>query len=193
MGHLIVIELAKVLHIHFALFRIGHSGKSVELRPRGFGVLHGADHVAELAYAGRFNQNAIRGKLFQYLVQRLGKIPHQAAADAPGVHLGDIDTGFLQKAAVNANFAKFIFNEYQLLPGISFFNEFFNQCGFSSSKKTGKNINLRHTFLSPILLLTGRLYRPKIACTLKENYTPVLQKIQCPGAKPASVKKPSPF
>ena len=58
---LIVKELSKVLHIHFAFFRIYYSNEVVHYDP---GILchplYGFDHVRELSYSGRLNDDTIR-------------------------------------------------------------------------------------------------------------------------------------
>ena len=141
---LIVIELAEILHIHFALVRIGYRCKSVQLCALRLGILYGADHIAQLSHAGGFDQNAVRVELVQHLMQSLPKVTNQAAADAAGVHLGNIDAGILQKAAVNSDLAEFIFNQNQLLPSISLFDQLFNQGCFTGTQKTGENINFCH-------------------------------------------------
>ena len=51
----------------------------------------------------------------QHLPQRLAEVAHQGAADAAGVHLGDLDAGVLEKAAVNADLTELIFDQNDLL------------------------------------------------------------------------------
>ena len=50
-----------------------------------------------------------------YLLQGLLKITYQRAADTAGIELLYLHTGFLHKAAVNGNLAKFIFNQGNLV------------------------------------------------------------------------------
>ena len=50
-----------------------------------------------------------------YLTQGFSEITYQRAADAPGVHLTDLDAGFFEESAVNANLPELIFDQYDLL------------------------------------------------------------------------------
>ncbi|MPM73159.1 hypothetical protein SDC9_120135 [bioreactor metagenome] len=56
-------------------------------------ALHRANHVRQFTHAGRLNQNAVGRILGQHLFKCLAKVTHQAAADAAGVHFGDLDAG----------------------------------------------------------------------------------------------------
>ena len=109
-GDLVVEEFAEILLIHLALLGIYHSGKAVQFHIMGMDILHSTNDIAELSDTGRLNDNPIRVILFQYLEQCLSEIAYQTTANAAGVHLCDFHTGILQKAAVNADLAKFIFN-----------------------------------------------------------------------------------
>ena len=116
--NLIIIELAKVLHIDLDLCGVRHSDKAVQLHIRnlGGGILHRHNHIAELANAGGLNQNPVRLKLGLNILEGLVEVPHQRTADASGGHLADLHAGLLQKAAVNADLTELIFDEHQLLP-----------------------------------------------------------------------------
>ena len=92
--------------------------------------------------------------LVQHFFERLTEIAHEAAANAAGIHLGHFDAGFFQKAAVNADFAKLVFNQYQLFALISFFNQLFNERRFACTQKAGKNCNFCH---NKLLLSFGKL------------------------------------
>lgn len=48
---LIIIEFAKIFHIHLALVGIDHSGKTVQDNTVHMEILHGADHIAEFTDA----------------------------------------------------------------------------------------------------------------------------------------------
>ena len=54
--------------------------------------------------------------LIQHLLQRTAEITHKAAADAAGIHLGDLNPGLLEKAAVNTDLSEFILDQHQLFP-----------------------------------------------------------------------------
>ena len=107
--HLIVKELTEVFHINAGFIGIHHGGEGVEANLT-LHLLHGADDVAELADARRLDENTVGGIFRQHLCQRFGEITHQRAADAAGIHFGNIDAGILQKSAVDADLAKLIFN-----------------------------------------------------------------------------------
>ena len=144
---LVVIELAEVLHIHFALVCIGNGGEAIQRNVFHVQVLHGTDHIAQLAYAGRLDQNAVRVVGLQHLTQRLAEVAHKAAADAALAHLGDFNAGVLQKAAVNGNLAKLVFDEDELFALKSFGDQLADQRGFACAEEAGKNIDFRHILM----------------------------------------------
>ena len=147
---LVVVELAEVLHVHLHLGGVGHGGKAVEghLGLIGDGVLHRHDDIGELAHAGGLDKDAVGMELGLYLPQGLAEVTHQGAADASGAHLGDLDAGLLQKAAVNADLAELIFNEHQLLPLEGLREELFDEGRLSGSQKSGDNVNFGHDIKS---------------------------------------------
>ncbi len=114
-------------------------------------VLHRPDHVAQFPDAGGLDENPVRMELPQHLLKGLPEIPHQAAADAAGVHLRDLDPRILQKAAVDGDLAKLVFNEHQLLSLKSLLDQFSDQRRLPCPQESGKNIYFRHMkrFLSP--------------------------------------------
>ena len=154
--HLVVEELAEVLHVDPGLGGVHHGDEAVELKLRGLLLhpLHGGDHVGQFSYAGGLDDDAVGGVVLQHLLQGGAEVAHQGAADAAGVHLGDLHAGVLQKAAVNADFAKLVFNQYQLFALISFFNQLFNERRFACTQKAGKNCNFCH---NKLLLSFGKL------------------------------------
>ena len=114
-AHLVVKELAEVLHIHFALFRINDGGEAVEL---GICVLHGrggANNVGQLADARGLDDDAVGVVFVDDRGQRLGEITDEGAADAARIHLGDLNTCLLQKSAVDTDLAELVFDENDLL------------------------------------------------------------------------------
>ena len=141
---LVVVELAEVLHIHLDLARVGH-GHGVAQRDLVIRHLaHSGDDVGQLAHAGRLDQNTVGMVLGNDLLQRLAKIAHQRAADAAGVHLGDVDAGILQKAAVNADLAELVLDQHQLLPLVAFGDHLFDQGRLARAEEAGENINFCH-------------------------------------------------
>ena len=145
---LVVEELTEVLHIHLALVGVGHGGEAVEDGLLHFQPLNGADNVGQLAHTGGLDQDAVGVVLLQHLTQGFAEIAHQTAADTAGVHLGDLDAGILQKAAVNADLTELVLDEHQLFALIGFLNELLDQRGLTGAQKAGKNVDLGHTFAS---------------------------------------------
>ena len=144
--HLIVVKLAKVFHVDLHLGRVRHGDKAVQHHLRSFldGVLYGGNHVAQLAHAGGFNQNAVGVKLLLHILERLVEIAYQRAANAPGGHLGDLHAGIFQESAVNGDLTKFVLNQHQLFALIGFRQQLFDERCFPSSKKAGNNVDLCH-------------------------------------------------
>ena len=142
---LVVVELAEVLHIDLHLAGIHHRNGIAQRHIFADDLIHGADDIGQLANTGGLNEDPVGMVLRNHLLQRLAEVTHQTAADAAGVHFGDIDACILQEAAVNANFAKLIFNEHQFLTGIAFCDQLFDQRGLTGTQEAGENINFCHS------------------------------------------------
>ena len=144
---LVIIELAKVLHIHFDLVHIGHSHKAVQADRQGLAhTLNSAGHITQLANAGRLDQDAVRMISLHDLFQRLTEVAHQGAADAAGVQLVDLNASLTHKAAVNADLAEFVFDQHNLFTLERFLDELFDQGRFACTQKAGENINFSYLF-----------------------------------------------
>ena len=142
---LVIVELAEVLHIHLDLVHIGHGDKAVQLHIQMLRyALHGAGHIAQLAHAGRLNDNAVGVVLLHHLLQRGAEIAHQRAADAAGVQLVDLDAAFLQETAVNADLAELVLDQHHLLACKGLGDQLFDQSGFAGAKEAGEDINFSH-------------------------------------------------
>ena len=141
--HLVVIELAKVLHINLDLAGIRNSYGVAQFHI-GY-LFHSADDIGQLTNTGGLDDHTVGMILGNNLLQSLAEIAHQAAADATGIHLSDVDTGILQEAAVDADLAEFIFDENQLLATVSFCDHFLDKGGFTGTQKAGVNIDLCHS------------------------------------------------
>ena len=143
--HLVVVELTEVLHIHLDLACIGnrHGVAQGDLIVGHF--VHCADDIGQLAHTGGLNENPVGVVLLDNLFQSLAEVAHQRAADAAGVHLGNVDARILKETAVNADFAELIFNQHQLLSLVTFGNQLFNQRSLAGAQKSGKNINFCHS------------------------------------------------
>ena len=152
--HLIVVEFAEVFHIHLHPRGIRHGDKGIQFHVRHIlhRVLHCQNHIRQLAHAGGLDQNAVRRELLFHILQRPAEITHQGAADAPGGHFADLHAGLLQKAAVNADLAKLVFNDNQLFALIGFFQQLFNQRCLACAQKAGYDVYFCHDNASfPIL------------------------------------------
>ena len=144
--HLVGVELAKVFQVDLRFGRIGHGNRAAQRHLRDLlrHILNSPDYIGQLAYAGRFNENAVRMKLLHDFFQRLAKVAHQGAADAPGIHLGDFHPCILQKAAVDADLAELILNEDNSFALQSFIQQFFDESGFSGAQKAGDYVYFCH-------------------------------------------------
>ena len=78
------------------------------------------------------------------LLQSLGKIADQAAADAARVHLVDLYARILKKSAVDADLPEFIFDKHEILSGKGFGNHLLYESRLAGPQKSGKNIDLGH-------------------------------------------------
>ena len=144
-------ELAEVLDVHAALHRVRDRHKAAHLR-LGNVLLHAldrADDVGELAHAARLDEDAVGMILVDHLAQRDAEIAHQRAADAAGVHLGDLDAGLLHEAAVDADLAEFVFNQDDLLAGKGLGQQLLDERRLARAEKAGKNIDLCHDASTP--------------------------------------------
>ena len=130
---LIIVKLAKVLHIDLDLAGIHHSHFAAQDHIVIGDLFHGSNYIRQLAHTGGLDHDSVRVIIGNHLGQRLAKITHQAATDTAGIHFGDIDTCILQKTAVNADLAEFIFDQHQLLPCIALGNHFLDKGGFTGA------------------------------------------------------------
>ena len=141
---LVAVKFPEVFQVNFALCGVCDSDEAAEADIRSRNALHRTDHVAELAYAGRLNEDAVGLIICDDLRQRTAKVAHERAADAAGVHLVDLDACLLHEAAVDADLTEFVLNENELFAAIGFADHFFDERGLAGAEKTGKNINCRH-------------------------------------------------
>ncbi len=146
---LVVVELAKVLHINLDLTGIGNGNGVADLHVVPRHLLDSRHHIGQLAHAAGFNDDPVRVELVNDLLQCLAEVAHQGAANAAGVHLGDVDARILQEAAVNADLTEFILNEHQLLALVALLDHFLDKGGLAGSQEAGVNVNFRHHVLQP--------------------------------------------
>ena len=112
---LVVVKLAKILHIHAAFGRVGNGDGASQHHRLAKHAAHRAANVRKLAHARGLDEDAVGREALQHLGKRLAEITHQTATDAAAVHLGDLGARLAQKAAVNADLAKFVLDENHLL------------------------------------------------------------------------------
>ena len=143
--HLVVVKLAKVLHIDLDLACINHSNSIAQGYFLVGNLVHSADHIRQLADTGGLNHNPVRVVFRNDLGQCLAKVTHQRATDTSGVHLGNVDAGILQETAVNTDFAKFVFDQNQLLALVRFGNHFLDQGCLTGSQEAGIDIDFCHS------------------------------------------------
>ena len=141
---LVVIELAKVLHIHLALVDIGNGGKGVESGVLPLNGLSGSNNIGKLTDAGGLDNNAVGIVLLKHLSQGLRKIADERAADTARIHLGDLDTGIGKEAAVDRNIAELVFNKNYLFAGVSLLDQLLYKSGFSGAEEAGEYVDFRH-------------------------------------------------
>ena len=141
---LVVVELTKVLHIDLHLAGIADSNGVTQRHFLIHNLLHSADNIGQLAHTGGLNDDPVGVVLRDDLLQRLAEVAHQAAADAAGVHFGNVDAGILEETTINTNLTEFIFNQNQLLALVGFLDHLLDQCGLAGAQETGININFCH-------------------------------------------------
>ena len=141
---LVVEKLAEVFHVHPALVRVHDGREAIEHQLVGLHALHGTDDVAQLADARGLDEDAVGVELLEHLLQRVGKVAHEAAADAAGVHLVDLHAGVLEEAAVDGDLAELVFDQHDLFARVGLGDQLFDERGLAGAKKTGENINFCH-------------------------------------------------
>ena len=134
--YLVIEKLAEVLHIHLAFVNVYNRGKGVQQNVFKLNILYSAYNVAELAYTGGLYKYAVGGILVYYLFQGFSKVSHKAAADASGIHFGNVNSRILQKASVYAYVTKFVFYKHKLFALVCFLNKLFDKGGLSGSQKS---------------------------------------------------------
>ena len=142
-GDLVVVKLAEVLAVQLALGGVGDG----DARPDAgvaLGALDGLGDVAQLADAGGLDQDAV-GMIFgQHLGERRFEVADQTAADAAGIHFGDLDAGILEKAAVNGDLAELVLDEDELFALIGLGDQLADQRRLARAQKARKNVDFCH-------------------------------------------------
>ena len=148
-GNLVVIKLAKVLHIHLTLVNVGNRGKAVEIGVLSLNRLYRLDNVGELAYSAGLDDNSIGVEFVKNLSKRLREIAYEGTTNATGVHLGNLNACILKEAAVNTDFTKFVFYKHELFTRVSFLDKLLDKSGLTCAEEAGKNIYFRHIKFMP--------------------------------------------
>ncbi len=155
-------ELTEILKINSCLCRIHHRHGASQLHVRNLcrRLFDGTHHIIKLADAGRLDQDALWLIVLHHLLQRGIEIPYQRAANAARIHLTNLNTSFLQKAAVDADFTELIFNQNNLCACQCIRNQLTDECCLAGTKKPGNNIHLRHRLssLPPLAALKCRTF-----------------------------------
>ena len=116
---LIDIKLAKILGIHLAFICIGNRAEAIQHNGFRQNRGNGTHHVRKLTNAGGLDQNTVGMILLQNLRESLGKITNKRATDAARIHFRDVNARFAEKAAVDSDLTKFVFDQNDLLARIS--------------------------------------------------------------------------
>ena len=106
---LVLVELLEVLKIDPALGSVDYCDCSADLS--SLNALNCSYYVRELAYAGGFDEDPVRCELVDYIFQSSAEVADKTAADTAGIHLCDVDAGFLKKAAVDTDLAELVFDK----------------------------------------------------------------------------------
>ena len=161
-------ELAEVLDIHLGLGGIHDSDRAVDLYVQiRCDTLDRLQDIGKLADTGGLDQDPLGSVGGDHFLQGSAKVTDQAAADASLAHFLDLDTGILQKSAIDGDLAEFILDQHRLAAVHSLSEKLFDQCGFTRPQETGKYINLCHflrllssTFETlSILIMSGTISR----------------------------------
>ena len=145
---LIHVELAEVLAVDARLLRVDDRDAAFDHDVVGQHAANRALDVAELAHAGRLDQDAVGMELLQHLFKRFGKIADERAADAARVHLGDLDARFLQERAVDADLAELVLDQNELFAGVRLGDELLDERRFARAQKAAEYFDLRHVLVS---------------------------------------------
>ena len=151
--NLVVVELAKVLHIDLNLACIRHRYSAAQNHIFVGYLFHSGNHIGQLAHTGGLNYDPVGMIALNDLCQSLSEIAHQTAANAAGIHLRNVDARILQETTVNADLTKLIFDEHQLLTAIGLLNHFLDQRGLTGTKEPGVDIDFSHNVFTPSKLV----------------------------------------
>ena len=129
-------EFAEVAGVDPALADVGNGGAACQLHIMGLrDIVDNLADIGELADAGRLNENAVRMVGIDQFCKGFVEIAHQRAADTAGIELGHLNACVLHEAAVDADFAVFIFKEHQLFAFKSAVQKLLDQRGLTCAEE----------------------------------------------------------
>ena len=136
--NLIVEKFAEVADIHAAAAGVNDGDLCADLAAGD--ARDGLCHVGELADARGLDEDAVGVIFINDLLQSRGEVADEGAADAAGVHLGYLNAGVAQEAAVNGDLAELVFDQNELLALVALRDELADERGLSCSEKSGENV-----------------------------------------------------
>jgi len=142
--HLIVIKLTEILHIDLDLIGVHNRHGAAQGYIIAGDLLHSADHIGQLADTGRLDDDAVGVVLVNDLGQGTAEVANQTAANATGIHFGDVNACLLQETSINADLAKFVFDEDQFFALVALGDHLLDQGGFTGTQEAGVNIDFCH-------------------------------------------------
>ena len=139
---LVVEELAEVAHVHAAL--AGVDDGDLRADDRALDAGDGGGDVGELADAGGFDDDTVGRVLVHDLLEGLGEVADQRAADTAGVHLGYLNARVPEEASVDGDLAELILDENELFALVCLGYQLADEGSFARAEKSGKNVYLCH-------------------------------------------------
>ncbi len=142
-GYLVGEEFAEVAGVHLGFAGVNDGDAALD---DDFIIADGRDgllYIGELADAGRLDDDAVGVIGVDDLMKCSLEVADQRAADAAGVYLAHLDTGFLQEATVNADVAEFVFDKNDFIMEC-FGNELLDERRFAGTEKTGEDVYFCH-------------------------------------------------
>ena len=128
---LVVEEFAEVANVHTALAGIDDGNLAADDGAGNAG--HRLRNVGKLADAGRLDEDAVGSIVLDDLIERLGEVADEGAADAAGIHFGYLDACVLEEAAVNGDLAEFVLDEDELFVFVALCNELADERGLAGT------------------------------------------------------------
>ena len=128
---LVLVEFFKVLQVDLALAGIDDGNGAAYFGT--FDLFDGSYDVRKFADAGRLDENTVRSIFVDDFLQCGAEVTYEGAADTAGVHLGDLDAGFLQESAVDTDLTELVLDEDELLSVIAVCDELLDECGLSGT------------------------------------------------------------